>query len=341
MLSIINKATNAQSKTEGKQLDFIDSGELTAADNITWALQMMIRSSKAREAYFKRTIARINYSIKTDEFKIDRKTGCPTKNSEMYDAIHVDNIFRVIQTIESFQGALASAWEFSTSTSLNLKELFSILINPKGHMGGIDSKLKKKKLSEEAICRLTAVPLLKRYEKPVAKKLRMFLRDAFMKFEESAHYSKKFRDEFEIVRHVYTHNYRFVFTERVVAASRSGRDESIIGFLETPDVSSGLVYIGANQRIAMGELVFLLADFERWIFENMRTTILNECMPVLPRRIPFLDSVQQQEYEGLWNSQGYDIRDPLMHWWQPIKVDNQIILIEDFLGVLKGWGFDV
>ena len=48
---------------------FKDFSEPIDADRIAWVLQMMIRSSKTREDYFKRTIEGINYAMVKTEIR--------------------------------------------------------------------------------------------------------------------------------------------------------------------------------------------------------------------------------------------------------------------------------
>jgi len=115
-------------------------------------------------------------------------------------------------------------------------------------------------------------------------------------------------------------------------------DESILGFLDNmKNLSEGMVFIGAIQRVVMGDLGFLLLELERWIYNNLKVTILNKYKSVIPPYIPYLNSKQREEYEMIWNAQGYNYYGPPSEVKESIKVDQQIFLVIDFLGLLDKW----
>jgi hypothetical protein len=307
-------------------------------EKAVWILDQMIRSSKIRVEYFKH-VASLDSQYITANVETDTTTGIVTKNKDMYSAIHADFIFRVLSFIESLQGAMAVAWKYSAKGKPNLEEIVSTLIDPRGHRGNIEKILRGKTFTEKRICRLFAVPSLSKFEESTAVRLRDLLRNVFDRAMNCASYSKKFWDEYEDIRNVYVHNFRFIFIGRVEAQWKAFGDESVLGFLKDPsDLSGGMAFIGASQRVAMGDMVFLLSELERWIYNNLKVTILNKCKPVLPPYIPYLDEKQQREYEEIWKAQGYDYHGPAMEVRGRIKVDNQAILVTEFLGMLDAWG---
>ena len=78
-------------------------------------------------------------------------------------------------------------------------------------------------------------------------------------------YSQRFWDEYEDIRNIYAHNFRFIFFENVELEWTTIYDESILGFLKDTGDLPGMAFIGAGQRVAMGNLVNLLLELERWI----------------------------------------------------------------------------
>ena len=310
-------------------------------ERIVWVLDQMIRSSKIRGDYFKHINDFYSQYITTN-IEPDSKTGIVTENKDIYDAIHADFIFRVLGVIESFQGAMAASWKFTAPGKRDLEEILSILINPKGHRGNIEKRLRKNSFSEKSICRLFAVPILTRFEKKdktTADKLRALLNDVFKRIMDCAWYSQCFLDEYGDIRNIYAHNFRFVFIGKVETEWRIYGDESILGFLsDSTDLSEGMAFIGAIQRVVMGDMVFLLLELERWIYNNLKVTILNKCRSVLPPYIPYLDEKQREEYEEIWKAQGYNYYGPPLVVKGPLKVDKQILLVINFLGKLDEWG---
>lgn len=310
----------------------------TIAEKTTWVLDQMIRSSQIRENHFKYVAENFSEYI-VENVKLDPTTGVVTENRNMYDAMNVDYIFRVMGVIESFQGAMAAAWKFSAKGNPNLEKVFDILVNPRGYRGAIENKIRKKPFSEKTVCRLFGISLLTRFEKQIASKLRTLLAGVFDRLEETAWYSQRFWDEYKDIRHIYAHNFRFIFFEHILPMWKAEFDESVIGFLkDSGDLAQGMAFIGASQRVAMGNLVFLLSNLERWIYKNLKASILNKCKPVLPPGVLYLDEKQHEEYEEIWKAQGYNYYGPNMKVGGRIRVDNQAILVVDFLGVLKKWG---
>ncbi|MFW9888259.1 MAG: hypothetical protein ACFFER_08765 [Candidatus Thorarchaeota archaeon] len=312
----------------------------TSQERIVWVLDQLIRSSKIRGDYFKHINDLYSQYIAAN-IELDPNTKALTKNKEMYDAIHADFIFRVLGVIESFQGAMAAAWEFTAPGKRDLDKILSILINPRGHRTNIENRLRKESFTEKIICRMLAFPILTRLEKKdkeTADKLRALLNDVFQRIMDCAWYSQCFLDEYEDIRNVYAHNFRFIFIERVEAEWKILDDESILGFLRNPtDLSEGMAFIGAIQRVVMADMVFLLLELERWIYNNLKVTILNKCKPVLPPYVPYLTGKHKEEYEKIWREQGYSYYGPPLEVKGPIKVDKQILLVIDFLGKLDEW----
>jgi hypothetical protein len=258
----------------------------------------------------------------------------------MYDAISADFIFRAIATIESFQGAMAASWKLSSKGRVNLQKIFSILVNPKGHRKLIIGFLKKRPFSEETICRLFGFPLLTQLDMQITQDLRNLLKDVFIRLEATAWYSQRFLDEYRDIRNAYAHNYHFIFFQEYVPITKTGYDESILGFLKDSDsIIGGMAYLGAKQRQVMGKLVFILSNLERWIYKNLKVTILNNCRHVLPPGIPYLDEEQRREYESIWKSQGYNYYGAPTYVDRKMNVEHQIDLVDEFFSVLQSWGY--
>ncbi|MHA1962094.1 MAG: hypothetical protein ACW99U_17960 [Candidatus Thorarchaeota archaeon] len=312
----------------------------TPEERIVWVLDQLIRSSKIRGDYFKHINDFYSKYITTN-IEPDPTTGIMAKNKEMYDAIHADFIFRVLGVIESFQGAMAAAWRFTAPGKRNLDEILSILIDPRGHRGNIVNRLRKEAFTEKTICRMFAFPIIARLEKrekKIADKLRTLLNDVFQRIMDCAWYSQCILDEYEDIRNVYAHNFRFIFIEHIETDWRVSGDESILGFLKNPtDLSEGMVFIGDIQRVVMADMVFLILELERWIYNNLKVTVLNKCKPVLPPYIPYLTGKHREEYEEIWKARGYSYYGPPLVVKGPIKVDRQILLVIDLLGKLDEW----
>jgi len=334
----IKKNTDDEGVIMDSKKDLNRQEPRTIAEKTAWVLDQMIRSSQTREEHFKH-VASTSSNYIVENIVRDSATGAVIKNKYMYDAINLDFIFRVIGAIESFQGAMAATWKFSARGSPKLEDIFSILVNPKGHRGLIGDVLRKKPFSEKTICRLFGIPQLARFEKQTAGKLRSLLAGVFDRLGETAWYSQRFCDEYEDIRHIYVHNYRFVFFEPSMPMLRGSYDESIIGFLKDSDnIVEGMAFIGAAQRIAMGNLVFILSNLERWIYTNLKVSILNNCIPVLPPGIPYLDTTHHNEYEKIWRAQGYNYYGSPTFIKRKIQVNNQVELVNEFLLILKKWG---
>jgi hypothetical protein len=310
----------------------------SADEKLIWVLDQMIRSSNMREQYFIR-INSFNSKFIENEISLDPKLGIVSKNKDMYGAIHVDYIFRVMGAIESFQGALAAAWRLSTKKSSDLEKVLKILINPVGPKGGIVTSSRKSSLSEQKKCRYSSIPLIGKEDKLTASKLRIYLKETFDRIESGMFYSQRFWDEYRVVRDVYSHNYRFVFHDHVIPGRKAMYDESIIGVIQNPnDLVGDMAFIGFFQRIAMRKLVSILSKLERWIYANMMLTVVNNCQPVLPKYIPFLDKKRHQEYDRIRETKNCKLTIPRLAIKGKFAVDSQWELIIDFLVELNKWG---
>jgi len=311
----------------------------TVDERLIWVLSRMYHSSKIRLEHFKH-LAQYTSEFITKEVEKHPISGIVTKNKDMYAAIHVDFVSKVLGAVESFQGASATAYEYTSSRKPDLEKILSILINPKGRREAIKSFSKKKSLSRRILHRLSVFPKLNHFNKSISDRLEEILKEPFMKFESTIQFSQKFLDEYKVIRDVFSHNYRFVFHEEIYAEWESEFDELIIGVIQDSDNFAGsMAYVGAIQRISMGNLLRLLSDFEQWIYSNLITSIANKCKPTLPRYIPYLESVQRKEYISIRDSQKYDYTIPNLAVHVPIQVDSQAVLVIDFLQILREWGY--
>jgi hypothetical protein len=310
----------------------------TPEEKLIWVLEQMIQSSKMRESHLIR-INSYNNAFFKNEIDLDPNSGTVRKNKDMYAAINVDYIFRVMGFIESFQGALAAAWRLSTKKQSASEEVLNILVNPEGHLSRVVEDSKKGLLSEEKKCRYYCIPLIGKEDESVASKLRVHLKEAFDRLEKSMYYSQRFRDEYNIVRNVYSHNYRFVFHDQIVPGIRPKYDESIIGIIQNSTNFGGdMVFIGLSQRLAMRKLVSVLSLMERWIYSNMMFTTIHNCQPVLPERVLFLDEESHREYDRIRESKNYRLSIPRLAAKVDFAVDTQYELIIEFLNQLTMWG---
>ncbi len=321
--------------SDKEQESVSDFGSLE--EKLIWLLHQMIRSSRIRGDYFK--IINDFYSQYIISNTVtDQKTGVVTEDKEIYDAIHGDLIFRVLGVIESFQGAMAAAWKYTATGRRNLEEILPILIDPRGHRGDIQKRLRKNNFTEKTICRMFAIQFFTRFKKETRDKLRILLNDTFHRIMDCAWYSQKFWDAYEDIRNIHAHNFRFIFSESIEPGWKAIIEESVLCFVKDTNDILGTAFIGASQRVAMSDLVYLLLELERWIYNNLRNNILNDCKSVLPKYIPYLEGEQRDEYQQIWREQGYKFSHSPVTIKTPIRVDYQAILVAEFLGLLDKWG---
>lgn len=309
-------------------------------EKLSWVLTVMEHSAEVRREHF-RYRDEFNKQFITKKIDIDLKTGKLMKNKDMYGAIHVDYIFSVIRSIESFHGALIAAFEL-TKESSNLQRVIDIIMNPTSHRGGVMDLLMREQLSEQKICRLMCISQLTTFSSEEQAALRRIFTPMFEHFKAYAFFSQKYWELFQSVRHVYAHNYRFLFYDGVIPGHRPRVDETVIGFINPPDPTEHeSVYIGAIQRIAMGELASRLNGMERWVYTNMRLCTKNGCEPILPPSVGFLTEEQKKEYQTIWKAQEYDFPDPERATKMFADVGGQIALHMKFLKQLDRWGFKI
>jgi hypothetical protein len=83
------------------------------SEKALWILEVLINTSRVREENFLYQESNINEYIRR-HVDFD-KYGVPSKNKEMYAALHMDFIFSTVRTMEAFHGALTAAWELVSS----------------------------------------------------------------------------------------------------------------------------------------------------------------------------------------------------------------------------------
>jgi hypothetical protein len=310
-------------------------------EKLSWVLTVMEHSAEVRREHF-RYLDFFNKQFISGKVDFDVKTGKLIKNKDMYGAIHVDYIFSVMRNIESFHGALAASHEL-TKKNPNQNKVIEILMNPTDYRGGIVSILRKDKLKVKDLYRLMCIPRLSSWPNSEEQKTLMKLFDSmFDHFSMCAFGSLKYWDMFQNVRHVYAHNYRFVFFDKVKSGHRRKVDETVIGFINPPDPTEHeSVYIGFIQRVAMGELADRLNGFERWLYTNMRLCVKNGGKPILPPSIGFLNEKQKAEYKTIFESQKYDIKDPMQSTKLELDVGGQISLHMQALKEFTNRGFQI
>ncbi|MFW9888231.1 MAG: hypothetical protein ACFFER_08620 [Candidatus Thorarchaeota archaeon] len=310
----------------------------SAQEKLLWVLTVMEHSAEVRKEHF-RYRDLFNKDFISDKVEFD-VSGKLVKNKDMYGAIHADYIFSVIRNIESFHGALAASYEL-TKDAPDHNKVIDILMNPTNHRGGIISFLGKDKLKVNELCRLMCIPKLMSWPSPEEREaLKRLLHSMFDHFSLYAFSSLKYWDMFQNVRHVYAHNYRFLFYDEVMTGHRKKVDETVIGFINPPDPTEHeSVYIGFIQRVAMGELASRLNGMERWVYTNMRLCVKNGGKPMLPPSIGFLNKKQEKEYRAIWKSQNYMIEDPVQSTKMDADVGSQITLHMGMLREFANRGF--
>ncbi len=304
------------------------------SEKALWIFEVMINTSRVREENFIYQESNLNEYIRRHvEFD---KYGVPSKNKDMYAALHMDFVFSTVRTIEAFHGALTAAWEYSTKRNPNIRKVLSILFNPKGKDNHTQDKLKKKSLSEETICRFNAIPLLTTVDEPTRYKLREWYSLTFKRFETSACFSQLYGTMYNDIRNIYSHNYRFHFFEKVRPEYTPKYDETVVSFLQDPDELVGrMFFIGAYQRFAMKLLIRHLGGFERSIYNNLRMSILNDNRLVFPKSLLYLDDEQHEAYNEFWNAFGYVTDPPILSVHRGFDIDDQKLLNLQYLEVAK------
>ncbi len=311
----------------------------TIDEKLIWVLEQMIRSSRVRYAHFM-DLSKYTSDFVANKVGKDLETGIISENRDLYNAICVDSVTKTLGGIESFQGALSAAYEFTSKNGPNLEKVLPILIDPEGNRGGIQTLSQKNSLSKWNLCRLSVFPKTKGFEKSVTEKLDLVVKDCFMRMEKTIQYAQRFWEEYKVVRDIFSHNYRFVFHQYVVPYWKPEYDESIIGLIrDQDDLVSGMVWVGAEQRLAMSHLLRITSVFEQWIYSNLRESIANDSKPTLPTYIPYLDSTQQSAYSSLRDSLKYTYEIPRVAVKVNIQVDSQPILSIRFLETLSKWGY--
>ena len=314
--------------------DNSDSKPETIAEKALWILEVLGNASKTREEYFLFMESNVNdfisKKVKFNEF------GVPTKNENMYAALHIDFIFNMMRTIESFRGVIAAAWIYSIGKNPNIEKVLLNLFKPEGNIGSIQDKLRKTTLSEETICRFNVFPLLRDFPESTKLKMRKWLTPNFNRFEVNALAAQTNWDKYKDVRDVFSHNYRFHFFGEIYPDYKSKYDETVVGFLQDiNELAGNMVYIGAYQRFAMKLLTLQLCRLERATLANLHMSILNDCKPVFPKEPLYLEKEYRDEYQSFWYSQNYVTKVPVLKVRSKIKVDDQVILNAYYLDIAK------
>lgn len=279
----------------------------TPEEKLVHVLGIMKNSTMIRMKYF-------NYqhdqNKKYLENIIDKETGQPISKDRIYETIHVDYIFSVIQAIETLHGILYTAHATMTDRSCNLHKLRNSLINPRGELQIVHDLLSEEPLNQSAICNISAIPYLDSFKSSERTFLKRVLEPTFERIRNLCRYSQAFWDVFKPVRNVFAHNFRLIFFDEVTPSIKPATAETIVGFLEPGNVAkSNILSIGAVQLMASRELVLALAHLEINIITSVVDLVLNKLKPVLPRRLVNVSKKDAQEYVKIWNSQGYRFPD--------------------------------
>lgn len=224
---------------------------------------------------------------KGDKFESD--------NRATYEFMHIEHIFTMIQSIESFHGALVSAHKMTSSEEKNVDDVLSSLIEPKG-IDKIRSKLREEEMATHDLCQILAIPSPNDFPE-LESRIERLLGPTLKLVETMATYSQKYWDMFRAVRNVFAHNYRFVFLDRLPNLRKTDYVESIVGFLDnkTPSLIRS-IYVGPLQRLVMFELSMQLAQIEQWVYQNMRDFVLNDWKPFPPPGLAYNSEKEKKEY---------------------------------------------
>jgi hypothetical protein len=216
-------------------------------------------------------------------------------NRATYEFIHIEHIFTLIQSIESFHGALASAHKMTSSEEKNVDDVLSSLIEPKG-IDKIRSKLREEEMVTHDLCQILAIPSPNDFSEPKSR-IERLLGPTLKLVETMATYSQKYWDMFKAVRNVFAHNYRFVFLDRLLNFREKDYVESVVGFLHNKTSSFiRSIYVGPQQRLVMIELSMQLAQIEQWVYQNMRDFALNDWNPFPPLGLTYNSEKEKKEY---------------------------------------------
>lgn len=297
--------------------------ELEPSEKVLRILRLKKESAAKRMMFYKFRMNQNNRTI--------REGGkFESENRATFEFIHIEQIFAMIQSIESFQGALESADKLVSSKGEKIDQVLSSLIDPRS-LETIRTVLNGKKIPPQYLSRFFAIPPLDSSIRQLDDKVKRFLTPTLNLIETMAIWSQKYWKAFRKTRHVYAHNYRFVFIEEFQNFRKSNYVESIVGFLDNKtDSLIETVYVGPYQLAAMFELSMQLAQIEQWIYQNMEAFIRNNYTLVLPLGLKYHSERDKIEYLALRQTQGYILeKDPTPIKF-PLEYKNQLDLHESF-----------
>jgi len=300
-------------------------------DEIPFAYELEVSEQLVRILRLKKEAAskRMDFyrlRMKQNSMTIEQGDKFESENRAIFEAMHIEHIFTMIQSIEGFHGALASAHLLTNSIESDLNKILFSLIEPKD----------VKKIREALAKEILSIPRIDEYNEPLRTRVRELLFPTLNLVKVMAIWSLKYWNEFKKARHVYAHNYRFVFFENLFNFRKSPYLESIVGFLDrTNDFLVEAVYIGPLQMAVMYELSMQLAQIEQWIYQNMQAFVRNQYNPVLPLDLVNSSEANRTEYHAIRQSQGYNLeKEPTPLRFPLEKYKKQIELHEEFLQVI-------
>lgn len=298
--------------------------ELESSDKLVRILRLKNEAAKKRKKFYELRKGQNDRIIEEgDKFE--------SENRAIFEMVHIDHIFTMIQSIESFHGALASARKLILSKGAKLDKVLSSLIDP-GKLENVRVLLEKENIQPQYLHQIFAISKLEELPEPQRTKVRRLLDPTLKLIETMAVWSQKYWKAFKQTRHVYAHNYRFVFFEQFYNFRKSDYVESIVGFLDDKaDSLAETVYVGPVQRMAMFELSMQLTQIERWIYQNMRDFIRNDYKATLPRGLEYHSEKDMMEYLAIRQSQGYNLEWESTPMKIPLEYKKQIELHESFL----------
>ena len=308
----------------------------TPRARLAWALGVIRESFIAREEHFKFRDAWneqfVQNTVTYDNF------GVPTKHKNIYGALHAEYIFYVMGVIESFEGVVSAAWEFTQQEPSNYERILKILIDPGKYRHDIKKRFSER-LTKDEICGFIGMPILDTFNSRTKELISNYLTLAFERFSICGKMAQETWTAFKPVRNVYAHNFRFIFFDGTRPVEKPEKDQWVIGHLDKgSNLIGGSFLVGATQRIALGELGLVLSRISRWVCENIQDGILCEGKPILPKNVPYLTQKESIAYQKLWNSLGYKIGSPKPVEHQELNLGKQMLLYDKLQQTFANWG---
>jgi hypothetical protein len=298
--------------------------ELKPSEKILRVLRLKNEAAKKRMEFYK-------FRKKQNDWIIAEGDKFESDNRAIYEFMHIEHIFAMIQSVESFHGAIASALLLVQFKESGLRKVIASLIEPR-NLNNVRNLLDNESISIQNLCDMFVITNPEKLPAPLNARVGRLLLPTLDLIETMAIWSLKYWQAFKKTRNVYAHNYRFVFLEHFLNFKKNDIVDSIVGFLDNKTESLiEAVYVGPLQRIAMFELSMQIAQIEQWIYQNMRDFIRNDYKASLPLGLKYHSERAQNEYLAIRQSQGINLEWEPTPFIIPLKHKAQKVLHNDFL----------